>query len=319
MKPIRVGVVGVGYMGRRHALKVRALSQQMSGVELAGVADIDIERAREVSLEVSAPYYDRASALHPHTDAVVVAVPTVAHRAVVHAALAAGLDVLVEKPIAADLEEGEGLLAIARDRGRILQVGHIEWFNAAIPVIRENIRSPHFVEAHRLGSFTNRATDVDVVRDLMIHDLDIVQRLLGEEPEFIDAIGLQVVSDKVDLANARISYPGGCVANFTASRVSTSATRTLRFFQNDGFFSIDFLAQSAAVYRRAETLRPGAPRIEMEELKVDPEDALMAQLRSFAEAVATRRPPTGSGDDGLGALRSALRVVEAMPDPRGAA
>jgi predicted dehydrogenase len=172
-----------------------------------------------------------------------------------------------------------------------------------------------FVEAHRLGPFAGRATDVDVVRDLMIHDLDIVQRLVGEEPERVEAIGVPVLSENVDIANARVTFPGGCVANLTASRVSVQPLRRLRFFQPDGYFSVDFLAQTAAVFRRVAGAEGEAPRIEMEELKIDRGDALASQLRAFFQAVRTRETPPGSGEQALAALRTALRVVAAMPPP----
>jgi len=243
----------------------------------------------------------------------VVAVPTVEHAAVVEAALAADRDVLVEKPIAATVEEAERLLKQAREGGRVVQVGHLEWFNAAMRTVASSIRRPRFVEAHRLGPFPARATDVDVVRDLMIHDLDIVQRLVGEEPERVEAIGVPVITDRVDIANARLVFPGGCVANLTASRVSPNPMRKLRFFQPDGYFSIDFLEQAVTLAERRAEEGSGERRIDMRRLEIDRGDALATQLRSFVEAVRTRRVAEGAGDDGLAALRTALRVIEAMP------
>jgi predicted dehydrogenase len=232
---------------------------------------------------------------------------------VVDALLEGGCDVLVEKPIAATLSEAEKLLARARELGRVFQVGHLEWFNPAMRRVLERIRRPRFVEAHRLGPFPGRATDVDVVRDLMIHDIDIVQRLVGEEPARVESIGVPVVSDRVDIANARLAFPGGCVANLTASRVSPSPMRKIRFFQPDGYFSIDFLEHAVVIARRGEAGADGERRVEIERLAIDPEDALVAQLRSFLEAVATRRVEAGDAATGLAALRTALRVIEAMP------
>jgi predicted dehydrogenase len=243
-----------------------------------------------------------------------VAVPTVEHFEVVSRLLEAGLDVLVEKPIAASLTEAERLLAMAQAGGRVLQVGHLEWFNSAMQVIRDYIRRPLFVEAHRMGPFPARATDVDIVRDLMIHDLDILQQVLGEEPERIEAVGISVLTANVDIANARITYPGGCIANLTASRVSATPMRKLRFFQRDGYFSIDFLAQSAVVLRRELDASDRVPQIRTEKLEVDRGDALLVQLRSFLQAVRSREKPAVDGDAGVGALRTALRVLEAMPD-----
>jgi len=241
-----------------------------------------------------------------------VAVPTVEHYAVVREALERRIDVLVEKPIAASLEQAESLLSLAKSADRILQVGHLEWFNTAMQHIRTRIRKPRFIEAHRMGPFPDRATDIDVVRDLMIHDLDILQRLLGEEPERIEAVGVPVLSDSVDIANARLTYPSGCVANLTASRVSATPMRKIRFFQADGYLSVDFLEQSALVARRQPGKQGERPRIEIEKLEVDRGDALYDQLAAFVLALRTRERPRVDGADGSGALRSALRVNSAI-------
>ena len=242
-----------------------------------------------------------------------MAVPTSAHFEVVRAALDAGLDVLVEKPMAATLAEAEAMLELAIRRGRVLQVGHLEWFNSALREVRGKIAEPRFVEAHRMGPFPERGTDVDVVRDLMIHDIDILQQILGEEPDRIESIGVAVLTDQVDIANARIAFPSGCVANLTASRVSRAAVRKIRFFQRDGYVSIDFLAHAAAIFHRCPGEAGRPPRFETEQLVFDPEDALLAQLEEFVSAVRTRKTPAVSGREGLRALRTALRVVEAMP------
>jgi predicted dehydrogenase len=193
----------------------------------------------------------------------------------------------------------------------VLQVGHLEWFNSALERIRDRIRNPRFVEAHRMGPFSDRATDIDIVRDLMIHDLDILQQILGEQPDGIEAIGISVLTPNVDIANARLTFPSGCVANLTASRVSTTPQRKLRFFQRDGCVAIDFLAQSATVFRRQQLDRE-PPQLTMEELHVDRSDALIAQLQDFIQAVRTRERPKVDGVGGLDALRTAVRVVEAM-------
>jgi predicted dehydrogenase len=239
-------------------------------------------------------------------------VPTVKHFAVVQEILARGLDVLIEKPIAATLAEAEALLAQAAAGARVVQVGHLEWFNSALRAMAPVIRRPRFVEAHRMGPYPGRATDVDIVRDLMIHDIDIVQRFVGEEPESVEGIGVPVLSNEVDIANARLRFPGGCVANFTASRVSPTPMRKIRFFQADGYFSIDFLEKSAVILRR--TLQAdGTPKIDVQPIQFDPEDALAAQLEDFLEAVRTRRVQSESADAALRALRTALRVVASLP------
>jgi predicted dehydrogenase len=308
----RIAVFGCGYMGSLHATKVAALAAE-GRVRFAGLADVDPARAEAAGKLHGVRFETDFRALLGEADAAVVAVPTVRHFAVVQEALGAGLDVLVEKPIAANLAEAEKLLAEAAHRGRVLQVGHLEWFNAAVQKIRADIRSPRFVEAHRMGPFPGRATDVDVVRDLMIHDLDVVQRLVGEEPEAVDAIGVPVLSREVDIASARLHYPGGCVANFTASRVSPTPVRKVRFFQPDGYFSIDFIEQSVVIARRVRAAASGEFSIDIQRLEIDREDALLSQLRSFADAIETRRVPAGAGEEALAALRTALRVVASMP------
>ncbi len=308
----RVGIVGVGYMGRLHAEKIASLAEDDRGLELVGVADVRPERARGVASRLETSAWAEHRPLLEKADAVVVAVPTVSHFDIVRDALLAGVDVLVEKPIASTLEEAEQLLALATAGERILQVGHLEWFNGAMNAIREHIRAPRFIEVHRLGPFPDRATDIDVVRDVMIHDLDILQQILGEAPSEIDAVGVPILSAEVDIANARLRYPGGCVANLTASRVTSTPTRKIRFFQPDGYFSVDFLEQSAVAIRR-EPGDAGAPAaMRLEKLDVDRGDALFAQLRDFIGAVRTRRRPAVDGLDGLDALRTAVRVNEAI-------
>jgi predicted dehydrogenase len=313
MKPVRIAVAGAGHMGKLHAAKVAALQQEAGDVVLVGVADLDAPRARQLA----AAYAVRAVAdlreLAGEIDAAIVAVPTVAHGAVVGAALEAGLDVLVEKPIAASVEEAEALLARAHARGALLQVGHLEWFNAAMRQVATRVRRPRFFEGHRLGPFPARATDVDVVRDLMIHDIDIVQRLVGAEPERVEAIGVPVLTDKVDIANARLSFPGGAVANLTASRVSPTPLRKLRFFQADGYFSIDFLEQAVVIAHREAAGASGERKISVERVAIDRGDALAAQLQAFLRAIRERRVEAGAADQGLAALRTALRVNAAMP------
>jgi predicted dehydrogenase len=291
---------------------VTELAQRGGEVALSGVADLDRARAEEVARESGSQAAGDFRELVDAADAAIVAVPTRAHHPVVGGLLEAGLDVLVEKPIAATLAEAESLLADARARERVLAVGHLEWYNAALRAMAPAIRRPRFVEAHRMGPFPGRATDVDVVRDLMIHDIDIVQRLVGEEPESVEGIGVPVISNEVDIANARLRFPGGCVANFTASRVSPTPLRKMRFFQADGYFSVDFLAQSAVILRRR--LGPdGDPRIEVEPIRFDPEDALAAQLRGFLASLRARADVEGSAAAGLRALRTALRVIDSLP------
>ena len=318
MRPIRIGIVGAGHMGRRHAEKVAVLRDAGLSVTLAGIADPDVERARRVASEHRTRAVADAGELYGELDAAIVAVPTVHHFEITRSAIEAGLDVLLEKPIAATLQQAEMLLELGRRHERVLQVGHLEWYNTATRVIRSEIRAPRFVDVHRVGPFPSRAIDVDVVRDLMIHDLDILQRVIGEEPNRIEAIGFPVVTETIDIANARIGFPSGCIANLTASRVSTLPARKMRFFQREGCLVVDFLAQSASIYRRNGSADPGEPAVEVEELRFHPEDALLAQLRAFLDAVRTRGAAS-SAHNAVGALRTALRVIEAMPLPRFAA
>jgi len=316
VKPVRLALVGAGHMGRLHAAKIAALAAETGEAELVAVADLELARAQEVAATHGVRAVGALGALLSEVDAVVVAVPTVAHGEVVAAALDAGLDVLVEKPIAATLAEAEALLARASECGALLQVGHLEWFNAAMRTVASRVSRPRFFEGHRLGPFPARATDVDVVRDLMIHDIDIVQRLVGEEPERIDAIGVPVLTQQVDIANARLSFPNGAVANLTASRVSPTPMRKLRFFQPDGYISIDFLEQSVVLAQR-EARAPQGAEIQIERLPIDRGDALAFQLQAFLRGIRERRVEAGDGDQGLSALRTALRVNAAMP-PVGA-
>jgi predicted dehydrogenase len=314
---LRIAVIGAGHMGRAHARKVAELSRADARVRLAGVADLDLARAAALAGELGVPAAGEPRELLAAADAAIVAVPTVAHFEVASLVLEAGLHLLLEKPIAATLEQAEALVALARRRGRVLQVGHQEWFNAAMRVVRQRIDRPRFAEIHRLGPFPERGTDVDVVRDLMIHDIEILQQLLGAEPERVDAVGVPVLTDHVDIANARLGFAGQCVANLTASRVSATPLRKFRLFQRDAYFSIDFLERRASLFRRLPS-QGGTPRIEVEELKTDPEDALLAQLEVFALAARGGAPapdaPRGvPGEAAVAALRTALRVIDAMP------
>jgi predicted dehydrogenase len=299
-------------MGRCHVEKVAALREAGARIDLAGVVDLDAGRAGEVAAAHASWAAPDAAALFRESDAVIVAVPTLAHHEIVSAALDADLDVLVEKPIAHSVEEATDLVARADRRGRVLRVGHVEWFNAATRVIRSRVCAPRFVEVRRLGPFPSRGTDVDVVRDLMIHDIDILQQVLGEEPNRIEALGVPVITDRVDIANARVSFPSGCIADLTASRVSGAPVRKMHFFQQDGFFSIDFLSQRAWVYRRVRE-RDAWPEVEKERIHFEPEDALLMQLRAFVDDVEKRDAPTASAHSAVGALRTAQRVIEAIP------
>jgi len=314
MSSPRIVVIGVGHMGALHVTKLVAFAER-GLLALAGVADVEPDRAAAV-VPKGVPVVKDFRTLLETADAAIVAVPTVHHFAVVEEVLLHGVDVLVEKPIAATLPQAQKLLETAGTAGRVLQVGHLEWFNPAMRTVESLVAAPLFFEAHRLGPFPARATDVDVVRDLMIHDLDIVQRILGEEPTEIDAIGVPVLTDEVDIANARLHFPGGCVANFTASRVSVTPVRKIRFFQPDGYFSLDFLQRNVTIARRTGSREDGERSVDLQQHAIDREDALEIQLHFFLDALRTREVPAGAGEDAVAALRTALRVIEAMPPLR---
>ena len=301
MTKIRAAVVGAGTFGRHH---LRILSQSPNA-ELAGVVDTDPARAEAAGSEYGCPAYASLDALAGKIDAAVVAVPTSRHAEVGCALLNAGADVLVEKPIAADLASAQRLVDTAAKHGRILQVGHLERFNPAVTALKKIVRLPLFFEIHRLSLFSPRSLDVDVVLDLMIHDLDIVLDLAGMMPEEIRAAGISILSEKVDIANVRLAFPGGCIANLTASRVSTERVRKLRLFQPHQYISLDYQKQEAVAFTVS-----GAQQIGFQPLPVAKDEPLHAEVESFLEAVRTRQRPLVAGEDGLRALQVALDILD---------
>jgi predicted dehydrogenase len=307
----KVGVVGVGHLGSRHA----RLYAESAGAELVGVADVDIERARAVAdshgVRAAADFTELVSEI----DAASVAVPTVSHREVTLGLLEAGVHVLVEKPLAASLSEAREMVDLAKEKGLVLAVGHTERHNPAVEALLKGPRDPRFVEVHRLGSFSPRSLDIDVVLDLMIHDLDVVSTLVGHEVSSLDAVGVPVLTGRIDIANARLRFANGCVANITASRVSQEKIRKLRFFEWERYVSLDYQKQEALSYRLVRS--PGAaPEIRREELPVLPDEPLRRELEDFLHAVVTGGQPRVTGEDGLGALALALRVVQTMESSR---
>jgi predicted dehydrogenase len=305
---VKAGVVGVGALGRHHA-RVWA---GVAGARLVGVHDADAGRAAEVAAAHGCRAYPDVSSLLADTDAVSIAVPTVAHHAVARQALDAGRDVLLEKPMTATLAEADDLVACAAGRGRILQVGHIERFNPATAALLSAGRGARFVEVHRLGSFSPRSLDVDVVLDLMVHDLDIVLALDGTEPVQIEAVGVPVLTSKVDIANARLRFASGLIANVTASRVSLEKVRKFRVFAPRTYVSADFTAREAQVFKLESD--GGAPRIGSSRQGAPDQEPLRLQIESFARAVADRSAPLVSGEDGRRALALALAILERMAE-----
>ncbi len=306
----RVAVAGCGQFGANHA---RVLAEL--GV-LAGVYDVDLVRAAEVANQHNTVVYEKLDEIA--ADAIVVAVPTAAHADVGVALLERGLDVLVEKPIARTLAEADRLILAAEKHGRILQCGHLERFNPAVVAARKILTRPLFFEVHRMSVFSPRSLDVDVVLDLMIHDLDIVLTLAGDrlggnlEIEEIRAVGLAVLSSHVDIANVRLVLSNGCVANLTASRVSTEKIRKLRFFQPGEYVSLDYARQDANVFSVGEGETPDRPNIGFRKLETQPEEPLRAELRHFLQSVETRRAPGVDGKAARRALDAALQVIAAI-------
>jgi predicted dehydrogenase len=307
MNRLRVGVIGVGHLGQHHARVYASLP----GCELVGVVDASSERAKLVAERHGVPWHTDPAALLPAVDAVSVAVPTSAHHAVVSDCLEAGAHVLVEKPIAVTVAEARDLIDRARRRGRILQVGHIERFNPVIRAVRPLVGKPGFIECHRLAPFGERGTDVDVVLDLMIHDLDMVLSFGPGPVEEVRAAGVPVLSSTIDIANVRIAFAAGCVVNLTASRVSMTRLRRLRLFQRDAYISVDYQTRQGVICRR-EAAPGGRPAIKAEQVQGGDEEPLKLELEAFLRAVADGTPPVVSGEDGLAALELAYRVLESI-------
>jgi predicted dehydrogenase len=298
-------VIGVGSLGQHHARILAA----MPGVDLVAVADRLPERARDVAQRHGVAACSGPDDLPAGLHAVTIAAPTVDHASLASRCLARGWHVLLEKPMTATLPEAERLVAEAKERGRVLAVGHTERFNPVVRTLLERVRRPRFIEAHRLGVFSARSTDIDVVLDLMIHDLDLVQALVRRPLVSIEAIGVRALTEKIDIANARLSFEGGCVANLTASRISADRVRKLRLFEDDAYVSVDCARQEGWRYRvRSEPGRP--PEIIREGLPAEVEEPLAVELRIFAARARGEDAPIVTGEEGLLALRAAHRVLE---------
>jgi predicted dehydrogenase len=302
----KVAVIGVGYLGKFHAQKYA----QIPEVELVGVVDRIGERAREWAGRLGTHAYENYRDLIGKVDAVSLVVPTDQHFAIAKEFLEGGSDVLLEKPMAATLREAEGLISTAKGCRRVLQVGHLERFNPAFVAARSRIRSPYFIEVHRLTTFRGRGVEVDVVLDLMIHDLDILLSLVGTEVEDIQAMGVPVLTDQVDIANARLRFKGGVVANVTASRISQEDKRRIRVFQPEAYVSVDFAAKKVVVLRRVQNPEGGKTRIEGESVSVEPGDALENEIRIFLQCSRSKTVPQVTGEDGKRALALALGINE---------
>ena len=307
MKRLRAGVIGVGHLGQHHARHYATLP----GSILTGVFDTEAGRARLIADRHAVEAWTELDDLLDNVDIVSVASPTSAHYSATKACLEAGKHVLVEKPIAATLAEADELVALAARRACLLQVGHSERFNPIMQRMRPYVERPAFIEGHRLSAFGQRGTDVDVVLDLMIHDLDLVLSFNPGAVEEVRAAGIPVLSPNIDIANARIAFASGCVANLTASRVSANKMRRLRIFQRDQYVSIDFQSRQALVSRRTQD-HATKPTIDVESYQAGDEEPLRLELEAFIRSVATGARPVVSGEDGAAALNLAMRVLEAI-------
>jgi predicted dehydrogenase len=315
MNKIRAAVVGVGYLGRFHAQKYA----QLEDCELVAVVDGRQEVRDAVAAEVKTKAVADYRELLGKVDAVSVVTPTPAHFAIADAFLEAGAHVLVEKPITETPEQARALIARAKEKKRILQVGHLERFNAAILAAEPYLSTPRFVECQRLAPYKERGTDVNVVLDLMIHDIDLVQSLARSEIVSIDAIGTPVFSGEIDIANARIRFANGCVANTTASRVSLKTERKLRIFEDAAYISLDLQQKILTLIRKREGVpQPGQLPVSIEESNLEQGDALKSEIASFLDCIRNDRQPIVSGEDGLRALETAIRITEQVHANLGA-
>jgi predicted dehydrogenase len=304
---IRAAVVGVGYLGRFHADKYAA----HPGAELVAVVDADADRVRAIGAELGTEALTDYRALAGRIDCASVAVPTNRHFEVARDLLEAGIDVLVEKPVTTTVEEAKALVELAVRGERVLQVGHLERFNPAVVALDGLITQPRFIECHRLAPFTERGTDVDVVLDLMIHDLDVILSMVQSPLRSVEAVGVPVLTSSVDIANARLRFANGCIANVTASRVSLKRERKLRIFQADAYLAVDYGERRIRIGRR-EPEPNGHAALVLEEREVPEGDALESEIDAFLRAVRDREPPAVSGWDGLRALEVAHVIRESL-------
>ncbi len=304
-RKIRTAVIGVGYLGGFHAEKYAALPN----ADLVAVVDVDRERAESVANRLDARAFTCHSAILGMVDAVSIAVPTQSHYRVAGEFLERGVHVLLEKPMTTTLEEADELIRIARKTGAVLQVGHLERFNPVLQALDGILNGPRFIESVRIAPFKPRGTDVNVVLDLMIHDIDIIQNIVRSPIKSINSIGAPVFTDEEDIANARIQFEDGCVANVTASRISFKSERRMRIFQPDAYITLDFQNKKLAVFRKGDgEMFPGVPNVTIDQREMGQGDVLMTEIESFLEAVSGGAKPVVTGEDGRRALKTALLI-----------
>jgi len=311
VEKIKVGVVGVGYLGQFHAEKYA----KMENVELVAVVDIDAPRAKEIAKRYRTEPFLHHSDLFNRVQAVSIAAPTPVHHTIAKDFLLHGIDVLLEKPISRTLAEADELVQLAEANHLILQVGHLERFNGPLLALEGRVQNPMFIEANRLGPFLMRGTDVDVVLDLMIHDIDIILSWVNSKVKWFHAVGIPVLTQRIDIANVRVEFENGCTANLTASRVSRERLRKIRLFQPNGYLSIDFLSQKVTFAGKKETLdKKGLPEIFVKKIPVKKVDPLKMEIQSFLQCVRERKTPRVSGNDGRRALELALQIVHGIEE-----
>jgi len=311
LEKLKVGVVGVGYFGQFHAEKYARIED----VELVGVVDIDASRAKEIAKQYRTQSFFHYQDLFSKVQAVSIAVPTPFHHSMTKDFFLQGIDVLLEKPISNTLEEADELIGLAETKGLIFQVGHLERFNGALSGLAERVQHPSFIETHRLGPFSGRGAEVDVVLDLMIHDIDIILSLLNSKVKQFQAVGIPILTHSLDIVNARIEFENGCTANLTASRVSKEKVRKMWIFQPDGILSIDYLLQKLSFSKKAAL--PGKekmPEMVTEEIPVKKIDLLETEIHSFLQSVRDRKKAWVSGWDGKRALELALQISQKIDD-----
>jgi predicted dehydrogenase len=306
---MRAAVIGVGHLGRHHARILASLP----GISLAGVVDINSDRAAQIASQYNTQAF-RAVDEIGKLDLAVIAVPTESHAAIALPLIDAGVHTLIEKPVAQTVGEADSLIAAAKRRGVVLAVGHSERFNPAVAAARPHIKDPRFIEVHRLGTRPERSLDIDVVLDLMIHDLDLILSVVQSDVESVEAVGVPVLTPRVDIANARLRFRNGCIANLTASRISRDGVRKIRFFQRDAYVSIDTAARDVEIWSVVPQAG-GAPQISGGKLAVPADEPLKGELEDFVAAVRDQRAPAVSGEAGRAALALAIRIVELMGQP----
>ncbi len=308
---LRTAVIGVGYLGKFHAQKFA----EIPGADLVAVVDVDVEARERVAKELGVDAIGDYRKLIGAVDAVSVAVPTPAHFEIARAFLDGGTHVLVEKPITETVEQAARLIEIARQRSAVLQVGHLERFNPAVRALKPLLHNPRFVESVRIAPYNVRGTDVDVVLDLMIHDIDLIQFIAGSPIERLEAVGAAVITDKPDVANARIRFESGCIANVTASRTSLKVERKIRIFQDACYFSADLHQKAVSVYRKSDTMNgPLNLPISIEQLECDDDDALRLEIEAFLSAARDGASPMVTGEDGKQALKTALDIIDQVEE-----